>query len=342
MTTNVLIPLERTQRGSLDYGRSDIKALGLKSFTVRADYLRLTRGETDTQKSVTNLLNLRSRDYHSGAWTSALNYWNSTQHDILQKTTIMSHNAQWAGTRPVRRGSLTNALAGNATTGRGGTSRSASLSPGVNLGFYNDRLLTATNGQAGINRSAGGDSSFSNALGTRVDLRPRPVLSLFVEARTNGVEPINSGGAGGQRTVRYGLGGDRRFALGSANFRYDRTEQREFTTGGKSVSDQVNLLGSAVPIARLNATAGYSYTTTKSSPGGRTNTRNARAGLDYSFIWGLRLYTDASFSSRDQYTLNSGASYALGKTALSLKYTQTNYSSSSSYSYLSLSLSRAL
>lgn len=334
------VPLEKTQRGSLDYGRNEVKALGLKSLSVRADYLRMARGETDMQKTVTNLLSVRSRDFRSAAWTHALNYWNDSQRDILNRTTLMAHNAQWTSNRQVRRGSVTNSLSGNVTTGRA-ASRGVSLAPSLNLGFYGGRLLTATNGQANLSRTSAGGTTFNDSLGTRVDFKPRPVLGLFAEARTSGVEAL-SGGTGGQRTNRYGLGGDRRFSQSEASLRYDRTEQRESVTGGKSVSDQVNLLGSATPVERLRATAGWNYTTTKSSPGSRMTTRNAKAGLDYSFRWGLRLYTDANFASRDQYTVNSGAGYTLGKTALNIKFTHTEYSSASSYSYLSISLSRAL
>ncbi|MBI4061915.1 MAG: hypothetical protein HY403_10835 [Elusimicrobia bacterium] len=338
----VLIPLETTQRGSLDYGRNEIKGLGLRSLTVRADYLRLARGEDDTLKTVNNLLSARSRDFRFGAWTNVLNYWNDAQRDMLQRTTQVSHNAQWTSNRPVRRGSLTNSLSANASTGRAGSSRGGSVAPGVNLGFYDGRLLTATNGQLGLSRSAAGDKTFSDALGARADLKPLRTLNLFIEARTSGVEPLDSGGTGGQRTNRYSLGGDRKFSLGETTLRYDRTDQRQFSSGGRSVSDQVNLNGSAIPLARLTATAGANYTTTKSDSGSRTESQNGRVGLDYSFRWGLKLFVNSSFSAEDQYSANCGAAYALGKTALSLRFTQTQYSSSSSYSYLSVSLSRAL
>ncbi|MDD5304261.1 MAG: hypothetical protein PHS14_14265 [Elusimicrobia bacterium] len=338
----VLVPLEKTQRGSLDYGRNEIKSLGLRSLSVRTDYLRMARGETDIIKTVTNLFSVRSRDFRGGAWTHVLNYWNDAQRDLLQRTSQMSHNAQWTGNRPVRRGSITNALSGNATTGRGGSSRSGSIAPGVNLGFYDGRLLTAANGQAGLSRSATSGTTFSDALGARVDVKPRRALNLFIEARTSGVEAISSGGTGGQRTHHFSLGGDRRFSQGETTLRYDRTDQREFSSGNRSVSDQVNLNGSVTPVERLTATAGVNYTTTKSDPGSRSESKNARAGLDYSFRWGLRLYADGSFSTRDQYTANCGAGYALGKTSLGLKFTQTKYSSDSSYSYLSVSLSRSL
>ncbi|OGR96973.1 MAG: hypothetical protein A2V88_02105 [Elusimicrobia bacterium RBG_16_66_12] len=334
--------LDTTQWGSLDYSRGEIKALGIKSLSVHADYLRTARSETSTQKTVTNLLNVRSRDFRSGAWTHALNYWNDAQRDILRRTTLMTHNGQWTSNRPVQRGSITNILSGNAATGRGGSSRGASVAPGVNLSFYDGRLLTVTNGQAGLSRAAAGDTTFSDSLGSRVDLKPRQALNLFAEARTSGVEALNSGGTGGQRTHRLGLGGDRRFSQVETTLRYDRTEQREFSSGAKSASDQVNLSGSATPAEGLRATAGYNYTTSKSDLGSRTSSRNARAGLDYSLRWGLRLYADASFAANDQYTANCGAGYALGKTALNLKFTHTEYSSSSSYSYLSISLSRAL
>jgi hypothetical protein len=339
---NVLVPVDKTQRGSLDYGRDDFKALGIRSVTVRTDYLRTARGDFDTIKTVTNLLNLRSRDFRTRDWTHAFNYWNDAQRDILQRTTQMSHNAQLVSNRIIRRGSVTNSLSGNATTGRGGASRSVTLSPGVNLAFLDGRVLTATNGQAGYSRSGAGGSAFSDALGTRVDFKPRRVLHLFVEARTNGIESLTAGGTAGQRMFRYSAGGDRRFSQGEATLRWDRNDQREYASGSRSVSDQVNLLASATPVERLTATAGVNYTTTKSDPGERTESKNARAGLDYSFRWGLRLYTDASFSNRDQYTVNSGAGYSLGKTSVGLRFTQTHYSSSSSYSYLSVSLSRAL
>lgn len=341
-TSSVLVPLDKTQRGSLDYGR-DFKTLGLRSITVRTDYLRTARGEFDMIKTVTNLVNIRSRDFKSRAWTHSANYWNDAQRDLLERTTQMSHNLQFVSNRVVRRGTITNGLSASATTGRSGGGRGVSLSPAVNLAFLNGRVLTATNGQAGYSRSSTGNRTFNDALGTRLDVKPRPVLNLFVEARTFGVEPLgSSAGGGGQRTFRYSLGADRRFSQAQATMRYDRTEQREYSANGRSVSDQVNVEGSATPAPRLTATAGGNYTTTRGDSGGRLESRNVRAGLDYSFRWGLRLFADASFSRNDQYSANGGASYALGKTALNLKYTQTHYSTSSSYSYLSVSLSRTL
>lgn len=340
LRSTVPVPVDKTQRGSLDYGR-DFKSYGLRSITVRSDYLRTARGEADTVKSVTNLVNLRSRDFHGGAWVHAINYWNDSRRDLLLRTSAVSHNLQLNSNRQVRRGSITNGISAGATTGHGGGGRSVAVAPGVNLAFLGGRLKTATNAQAGLIRSPSGSKVFNDSLGTRFDYSPRRVLNLFAEAQTNGSDALGSG-EGGQRTFRYSLGADRKFPQATANMRYDRIEQRDFTSGGRSASDQINVAASATPIERLTATAGANYTTTRSDPGTRSESKNARAGLDYSFRWGLRLFADASFSGNDQYSANGGAGYTLGKTSLNLKITQMHYSSSSSYTYMSVSLARAL
>lgn len=335
------VPQDRTQRASLDYGRNELKRLGLRTLSVRSDYLRLTRGETDFVKTLTNLLSFRTRDFKGRAWIHNLNYWNDSQRDLLFSRTRMAHNGQWNGTRHVRRGTLTNTLSGNLATGGGSTSRGLSLAPGANLAFRDGRVLTNLTGQAGWNRSSSGGGALSDALGLRVDLRPRPASGVFAEARTSGVSALG-GAQGGQRTNRYGLGGDRRFSGGQSEARFDRIDQRDFSNGGRSVSDQVNLNANLNIVERLNGTAGYNLTTTKTDGGSRLTSRNARAGLDYAFRWGLRLAADTTFVSADQYTSNASAAYALGKTALSLRYTRTQRTSDSSYSYLSISLSRSL
>lgn len=336
----VPVPVDKTQRGSLDYGR-DFKSLGLRSITVRSDYLRTARGDADTVKSVTNLFNLRSRDFRGRAWVHSINYWNDSRRDLLLRTTAMSHNLQLNSNRQVRRGSITNGIAAGAATGHGGGGRSVSVAPAVNLAFLGGRLKTATSAQAGLIRSASGLRTFNDSLGTRFDYAPRRVLNLFAEAQTNGSEALGAG-EGGQRTFRYSLGADRKFPLASANLRYDRVEQRDFASGGRAASDQINLGASATPFERLTATAGANYMTTRTDPGTTSESKNARAGVDYSFRWGLRLFADASYSGSEQYTANGGAAYTLGKTTVNLRVTQTHYSSSSSYTYMSASLARSL
>lgn len=334
-------PQDRTQRASLDYGRNEVKRLGLRSLSVRSDYLRLTRGETDFVKTLTNLLSLRSRDFKGRAWTHNLNYWNDSQRDLLFSRTRMAHNGQWNGSRYVRRGTLTNTLSANLATGGGSTSRGLSLAPGANLAFREGRVLTNLTGQAGWSRNSSGGGALSDALGLRVDVRPRPASGVFAEARTSGIEALGDA-PGGQRTNRYGLGGDRRLTRGQTEIRFDRVDQRDFANDGRSVSDQVNLNANLNIVERLNGTAGFNFITTKSDGGSRLTSRNARAGLDYAFRWGLRLAADSTFASMEQYASNASASYALGKTALSLRYTRTQRAADSSYSYLSLSLSRSL
>lgn len=336
----VPVPVDKTQRGSLDYGR-DFKTLGLRSITVRSDFLRTARNDLDMVKTVTNLVNLRSRDFHGRAWVHSINYWNDSRRDLLLRTTTISHNLQFNSSRQVRRGSITNGLSGSATTGHGGGGRGVALAPAVNLAFLGGRLKTATNAQAGLSRSALGRETFNDALGTRFDFAPRKVLALFAEAQMNGSEALGSA-EGGQRTFRYSLGADRRFAQAMASARYDRIEQRDFASSGRAVSDQVNLTASATPLERLTATAGANYTTTRSDPGSRSESKNARGGLDYTFRWGLRLFADASYSGSEQYSANGGAGYTLGKTTLNLRVTQSQYSSSSSYTYMSVSLARSL
>ncbi|MBI3563648.1 MAG: hypothetical protein HY079_00470 [Elusimicrobia bacterium] len=335
-----LVPLDRTQRGSLDYGVGELKRAGIRELTLRSDYLRQTHGDSDAQRTVTNLLSVHSRDFKAAVWTHSWNYWNDSRRDLLGDSTSVTHTAQLLSRRKVRRGSFSNTLSGVAATGQGGASRSAGLAPTLNLSYLGGRLLSATNAQATFGRSASAGSSLSDSAGTRLDWKPRPVLVLFADLRTAGSEPL-SGGSGGRRTHRLGLGGGRRFAKGQADLRYDRTDERLFVSGTRSISDQFNLSGSLNPVERLVATAGLNYTTTRADPGTRSTSKNLRGGLDYSFRWGMRLYADATFAETDQYTANAGLSYSLGRTALGVKYTHSEFASATSYSYLSVSLSRS-
>lgn len=338
----IAVPEEDTRRGSLEYNHYDIHRLGLQSFSMRSDYLRLASGGIPGQKSATGIISVRSQDARIGRWAHSLSYWNDSQRDLLTKSSLISHNAQFNSNRSLARGTFINALAGNMSVGRGGTSRSANLSPGLSLGFLDGRIATNANASAGWNRTGTGASYANDSLEARLSVTPRPSLNLFTEARTNGSQPLNEGGEGGRRSNRYGVGGSRNYAFGEASVRYDRTEQREFSQASRSVNDQVNLLGSASPLERLNATGGLTFSATKTDPGARYSSKNLRLGLDYDLRWGLQLFADASYADRDQYTANCGASYSLGKTQLRLKFQHQEMPSPSSFSYLSISLTRLL
>lgn len=336
------VPSEDNQRGSIEYNRYNVKKLGLQSLSLRADYLRFMTGGVTTQKSATGLVSLRSRDLRAGDWTHNLNYWNDSQRDLLAKSAIVAHNLQFNSNRPVKRGSFTNNFSGNQVNGRGGTSRGFSAAPGLSLNFADGRLGTITNALAGWNRSAAGSSYLNDSLEARLTLNPRPITNLFIEGRTNGTRPLRKGDEGGLRTNRYGLGGGRRFGYGETSFRYDRTEQRQFTQGPKSTNDQVNLLASASPLERLNTTAGFSFNATKMTPGAEYTSKNFRVSLDYYLLCGLQLSADTSYTDQNQYTSNFAAVYSLGKTQLNLKFQHQQMPAPSSFSYLSISLTRLL
>lgn len=340
--TGLPVRVEDNQRGSIEYNKYDVKKLGLQSLSLRSDYLRFMTGGATTQKSVTGLVSLRSLDLRAGDWTHNLNYWNDSQRDLLAKSAVVAHNLQFNSNRPVKRGSFTNNLSGNQANGRGGTSRGFSAAPGLSLNFIDGRLGTVTNALAGWNRNASGSSYLNDSLEARLTLNPRPTTNLFIEGRTNGTQPLRKGDEGGLRTNRYGLGGGRRFGYGETNIRYDRTEQRQFTQGTKSTNDQVNLLASASPLERLNTTAGFSFSATKTNPGAEYTSRNFRVGLDYYLLWGLQLSADTSYADQSQHISNFAAVYSLGKTQLNLKFQHQQMPAPSSFSYLSISLTRLL
>lgn len=336
------VPEDDTQRGSIEYNRSDIKKLGLQSLSMRTDYLHLATGGVPSVKSINNMLSLRSRDLRTGTWTNTLSYWNDAQRDQLAKTTVVSHNAQINSARPVKRGTLTNNIAGNATSGRGGETRSIATSPGASLSFRDGRVATTVNTSVGGTRGADGAQFLNDSLEGRLSLNPLPIMGFFAEGRTSGNTPLSRDGVGGIRSNHYGAGGNRRFGANELSLRWDRADQRDLAQGMRTVSDQVNLLGSANPLERLTATGGFSYNTTKTNPGARYDYRNYRLGMDYYFPWGLQLTADASIASRDQYTTNFNASYVLGKTTLTFKFQQQEMSTRSSYSYMSVGLTRLL
>ena len=220
--------------------------------------------------------------------------------------------------------------------------RSGSLAPYLRLSFRDGRVLTAFNGNLGWSRSASGSSSLSDGFGTRLDLRPRKTLNLFADLHTNESIPLTGDAAAGQRSSRLGLGRTRIYGGGETTLRYDHTRERSYATGSGLDTDQVNLNASARPMQRLNTTVGGSYNETRTTEGAGYDSKNFTGSLTYSTLWGLSLNADASFAELEQYTANAGATYAMGKTSLSLKYTYTATPLPSSYSYISLTSTRML
>ncbi len=334
-------PLSTTQKASLDYAASDIKPLKLQYLSLRTEYLRFASDGTTTGKSLANLLSLRTNDFLAGFWKHALNYTNDSRRDLLRRTHEMTHTMLVSSSRPVPRGSLLNSAVASAS-GRGLATRSGSLAPYLSLAFREGRVQTAFNGNLGWSRAASGSSVLTDSLGTRLDLKPRKTLVFFFDLQTSETLPLTQGAAGGRRNSRAGLGGTRRYGGGDTTVRYDRTRERSYATGLGSDNDQVNLNASATPAERLRTTAGGNFSQTRTTDGGSSSSKNLTGGLSYSTLWGLSLTADGSFADVRQYTTNAGATYAMGKTSLSLKYAYTATPLPSSFSHFSLTLSRAL
>jgi len=334
-------PLSTTQRGSLDYGRNNIRLLRLQYLTLHSEYLRFATDDATTAKSFSNYVSLRTNDLRAGSWKHALNYTNDSRRDLLRKTHQMTHSMLITSSRPVPRGNFVNSTAAGAS-GRGLATRNGSLSPYLSLAFRDGRVLTAFNGTLGWSRSATGASSLTDAVGTRIDLRPRKTLNIFGDLLTSESIPLTGDAAAGHRSSRVGVGSTRRYGGGETTVRYDRTRERSYATGGGLDTDQVNLNASATPAPRLNTTLGGSFSETRTTEGTVSDSRNITGSLAYSTLWGLSASADASFAALEQYTTNAGVTYAMGKTSLSLKYTYTATPLPSSFSHISLTLSRAL
>ena len=334
-------PLATTQRGSLDYGLNNLRRLRLQYLTLHTEYLRFASDDTTTGKSLSNFVSLRTNDLKLGAWKHALNYTNDSRRDLLRKTHAMTHHMLISSNRPVWRGNFTNSAVANAS-GQGLTTRSASLAPYLSLAFREGKVTTAFNGNLGWSRSASGASSLSDGLGTRLNLRPRKTLSFFADLQTSESLPLTGDAAAGQRSSRLGLGRTRVYGGGETTVRYDHTRERSYATGSGLDTDQVNLNASATPLQRLHTTAGGSFNETRTTEGTIYDSKNLTGSLTYSTLWGLSMNADASFAELQQYTANAGATYAMGKTSLSLKYTYTATPLPSSYSSISLTLTRAL
>jgi hypothetical protein len=334
-------PLSTTQRGSLDYGMRYPGRLRLQHLTLHSEYLRFKSDDRETGKSLSNFVSLRTNDLRLGAWRHALNYTNDSRRDLMRKTHQMTHNMLITSNRPVRRGSFTNTVAGNAS-GRGLLTRSASLAPYLTLAFRDGKVTTAFNGNLGWTRGASGTASLSDGLGTRLNLRPRKTLSFFAELQTSESIPLTADAPGGQRTSRIGMGRTRIYGGGETTLRYDYLRDRSYATGSGLDTHQFNLNASATPIQRLRTSAGGSFNETRTTEGTTYNSKNLTGSVTYSTLWGLSMNADASFSEIEQYTANAGATYAMGKTSLALKYTYTATPLPSSYSSISLTLTRSL
>lgn len=334
-------PLSTTQRGSLDYGRNNIRPLRLQYLTLHTEYLRFATDDATTAKSLSNYVSLRTNDLKAGAWKHSLNYTNDSRRDLLKKTHAMTHSMLLTSNRPVRRGSFVNSAAASAS-GRGLTTRSGSLAPYLSLAFRDGKVLTAFNGNLGWSRNASGASSLSDALGARVDLRPRKALNIFGDLQTSESIPLTGDAAAGHRSSRIGVGSTRRYGGGETTLRYDHTRERSYATGSGLDTDQVNLNASATPAQRLNTSLGASFSETRTTEGIVYDSKNLTGSLTYSTLWGLSMNADASFAALEQYTTNAGVTYAMGKTSLALKYTYTATPLPSSFSHISVTLSRAL
>lgn len=334
-------PLSTSQRGSLDYNLNNLRRLRLQYLTLHTEYLRFKTDDTTTGKSLSNFISMRTNDLRLGAWKHSLNYTNDSRGDLLRKTHQMTHNMLITSNRPVPRGNFTNSAVANAS-GRGLLTRSASLGPYLSLAFRDGKVTTAFNGNLGWSRGSEGTSSLTDGIGTRLNLRPRKTLSLFAEFQTSESLPLTGDAPAGQRTSRLGLGRTRIYGGGETTLRYDRARERSYATGGGSDSDQFNLNASATPLQRLRTSVGASFNETRTTEGTISDSKNLAGSLTYSTLWGLSMNADASFSELQQYTANAGATYAMGKTSLSLKYTYTATPLPSSYSSISLTLTRSL
>jgi len=233
-------------------------------------------------------------------------------------------------------------LSGNFATSSRGGSRSVGTTPVLQLRFKDGRVSTSMNGGARVNRGSTGIATFSDALGTRLNLQPRPSLSIFTDLKTNGSQALSDGGAGRLRTNRFEFGSTRQSGLGQSTVRYDRTERYNYSTGGQTVTNQINLMGSATPRARLSTNGNFNYSTTKTEKGAVLDSRNFRFGLRYVTLWGMRLNANVSIADRGRIQSSAGAFYSLGKTSLNLSFQHSDLPSSSSFSHMSFSLSRSL
>lgn len=334
-------PLSTTQRGSLDYSLLNLRRLQLQHLTLHSEYLRFATDDTTMGKSLSNFVSLRTNDLKLGAWRHHLNYTNDSRRDLLRKTRAMTHNMLITSNRPVRRGTFTNTIAANAS-GRGLLTRGASLAPYLSLGFRDGKVTTAFNGNLGWSRSALGTASLSDGLGARMNLRPRKSLSLFAELQTSESIPLTADAPAGHRTSRLGLGRTRVYGGGETTLRYDRMRERSYATGSGTDTDQINVNASATPLQRLRTAIGGSFNETRTTEGTTYNSKNLTGSVTYSTLWGLSMNADASFSELEQYTTNAGATYAMGKTSLALKYTYTATPLPSSYSQISITLTRSL
>lgn len=334
-------PLATTQRGSLDYSLSNLRRLRLQYLTLHTEYLRFASDDATTGKSLSNFVSLRTNELKLGAWRHALNYTNDSRRDLLKKTHAMTHAMLITSNRPVWHGNFTNSAVANAS-GQGLKTRSGSLSPYLSLAFRDGKVMTAFNGNLGLSRSALGSSSLSDGLGTRLNLKPRKTLNFFVDLQTSETIPLTGDAPAGQRSSRLGLGRTRIYGGGETTLRYDHTRERSYATGSGLDSDQVNLSASATPLQRLHTTVGGNFNETRTTEGSVSDSKNLTGSLTYSTLWGLSLNADASFADVEQYTANAGATYAMGKTSLSLKYTYTATPLPSSFSHISLTLTRVL
>jgi|CXWL01.1.fsa_nt_gi hypothetical protein len=334
-------PLATTQKGSLDYGRGNIKWLRLQYLSLHSEYLRFATDDQTTGKSLSNLINLRTNELNWGLWKHSLNYTNDSRHDLLRRTREMSQTLLIGSNRPVPHGNFINSLSGN-VSGRNTANRSASLAPYLSLVFRDGRILTAFSGNLGWTRGASGSAFLSDSVGTRLDLKPRRTLDFFADLQTSESLPLSDDATNGRRNSRLGLGSSRRYGGGETSLRYDHTRERIYATASGSSSDQVNLSASATPLRRLQLTTGASLSRTRTTEGGGYSSKNITGSMAYSTLWGLNLSADTSFTDARQYTSNATATYALGKTSLNIQYTYTATPLPSSYSHLSLSLSRAL
>lgn len=333
--------LATTQRGTLDYGLSGLKSLPLQYLTLHSEYLRFASDDRTTGRSLSNFLSLRTNELKLGDWRHALNYTNDSRRDLLRKTHAMTHSMLISSKRPVPQGSFTNSTNANAS-GLGLLTRSASMAPYLSLAFKDGKLLTAFNGNLGWTRSASGAASLTDGLGTRLNLRPRRTLSLFVDVNTSETIPLTGDAPAGHRSSRLGVGRTRIYGGGETTLRYDHTRERSYAAGGGSDSDQVNLNASATPLQRLRLSSGGSFSQTRTTDGAVYDSKNFTGSLTWSTLRGLSLFADASFAELEQYTTNAGVTYAIGKTSLAVKYTYTATPLPSSFSHISVTLTRAL
>ncbi|MBI2362928.1 MAG: hypothetical protein HYV15_06045 [Elusimicrobia bacterium] len=326
-----------TRRADMELRTGQKKGLGLQFFSLRSNALaQKVQGDT-VQEDVTASLSARSLPLRRLGWAHEASYSNDFARNNLTGSNgdssalglLSNHDARW--------GSVTNSLSGGLVHA-GGVGRSVGEAIGLSEVLRGGRLSFQQSLNGAWAEGAEKATTLSSGGSLRSTVSPRPGRSASLEYENAGSERV--GGGASARTHRASVFGN---ALLRGNLRgsmrYEHLRQSVLDQGLLTVSDALtaSLDGALRPGLEASALASFMRSrTNKSAP---VESPSGTLGFIWSPSQALSFNARVS-SAGESANVYAGASWAVGRTALTVYLERREISTPQSFSHLNITLKR--